>query len=82
MKRNKGLTLVELMLVLSIITVLSAAAFFVYKITSEKQKVSESIDSIISIKKNMHVLSSIETKSENSIKILIYKCKQFYFDFK
>ena len=71
MNKKKAFTLVELMLALSIIVALSSGVFFIYKIVNQKQKVNESIDSIIDIKKNMQVLSAFETSSSNAIKTLL-----------
>ena len=72
MFKRKAFTLVEVMLALSVILFLITAIIFTYNIVNRKEKVSSSIDTLSSIRKNLKILSAVDSDINNYSKMLSY----------
>lgn len=68
--KKYGFSLVEIILSLSVILSIIVAIGYTYKIVEEKQKVRNTIDSILNVKKDMFILSAINSEMNDSIATL------------
>lgn len=68
--KKYGFSLIEIILSLSVILSIIVAIGYTYKIVEEKQKVRNTIDSILNVKKDMFILSAINSEMNDSIATL------------